>query len=86
LNTLDLIHNKLTSTKGIPVESLPKLEDLWLSENQINSFEDLSHLGKLSNLQTIYLEHNPVAKDYEYRIRLGKIIPSLTQIDAVRRR
>eukprot|EP00511_Aplanochytrium_stocchinoi_P012447 CAMPEP_0204876688 /NCGR_PEP_ID=MMETSP1348-20121228/47775_1 /ASSEMBLY_ACC=CAM_ASM_000700 /TAXON_ID=215587 /ORGANISM="Aplanochytrium stocchinoi, Strain GSBS06" /LENGTH=337 /DNA_ID=CAMNT_0052033473 /DNA_START=454 /DNA_END=1464 /DNA_ORIENTATION=- len=29
LNTLDLTHNKLHSTKGIPVEKLKKLEELW---------------------------------------------------------
>ena len=31
----------------------------------------------------VYLEHNPLAKDFEYRMRLLKMFPTLTQIDAV---
>ena len=57
-----------------------------MNDNQISSFEDVEYLKPLANIKTIYLEHNPIAKEYDYRIRLGKILPSLTQIDATMRR
>lgn len=39
-------------------------------------------MGGLPKLSTLYLEHSPLAKDFEYRIRLAADIPSLTQLDA----
>lgn len=30
----------------------------------------------------MYLEHNPIAKDHDYRKKLKNLLPSLTQIDA----
>jgi len=33
-------------------------------------------------LKTIYLEHNPIAKEFTYRTQLKKIHAGLTQIDA----
>ena len=35
-------------------------------------------------LETVYLEYNPVSKDFEYRKKLAEFIPSLEQIDATR--
>lgn len=56
-----------------------------MSSNKVDSFAEVEHLQPLTKLQTLYLEHNPLASDYEYRIKLARIIPSLTQIDALRR-
>ena len=33
-------------------------------------------------LKTVYLEHNPIAKEFTYRKRLKTIHPGLTQIDS----
>lgn len=82
LSTLDVSRNRLTTTQ--PFAHLVALEELWLSGNKIASFTDvqpLSALGK-HNLDTVYLEYNPVADEFEYRKKLAEMIPSLKQIDA----
>lgn len=49
--------------------------------NYVAKFEDVQ-LGGLPKLSTLYLEHSPLARDFEYRMRLAEAIPSLTQLDA----
>lgn len=34
-----------------------------------------------SCFSTLYLEHNPIAKEFEYRIEITRMLPSLTQLD-----
>ena len=80
LTTLDLSRNRLTCTK--PFANLTTLVDLWISGNDIKTFDDIDELRLLSNLDSIYLEYNPLDKEFEYRKRLAEMIPSLTQIDA----
>ncbi len=80
LTTLDLSRNRLTCTK--PFAELTTLEDLWLSGNDIKTFNDIDELRLLTNLDSVYLEYNPLDKEFEYRKRLAEMIPSLTQIDA----
>ena len=53
-----------------------------LGENAIASFGDLAELAALPRLSTLYLEHNPISRDYEYRMHMRRTIPSLTQLDA----
>jgi len=81
LGTLDLSRNVLTSTR--PLAHLSSLTDLWLSGNNISSFEQIEPLtDNLTHLDTIYLEYNPLQQDFEYRKKVKELIPSLTQIDA----
>ena len=85
LNVVDLSRNRLTSTK--PFAHLPALEELWISGNQISTFDDILPLKEsaeagIQSLDTVYLEYNPVASEFEYRKRLKGWIPSLSQIDA----
>jgi len=85
LNTIDLSRNRLKSTK--PFAHLLALEELWLSGNSIQTFDDVESLSALGTrdgacLEGIYLEMNPVAGDFEYRKKLAQMIPSLKQIDA----
>ena len=85
LNTIDLSRNRLKSTK--PFAHLLALEELWLSGNSIQTFDDVEPLSVLGTrdgacLEGIYLEMNPVAGDFEYRKKLAQMIPSLKQIDA----
>lgn len=80
LTTLDLSRNRLTCTK--PFAELTTLEDLWISGNDIKTFNDIDELRLLTNLDSVYLEYNPLDKEFEYRKRLAEMIPSLTQIDA----
>lgn len=85
LTTIDLSRNRLTTTK--PFSKMFTLSDLWISSNQIENFEGVEPLSKLgtrddANLETIYLEYNPLDKDPQYRKKLQQMIPSLKQIDA----
>lgn len=85
LITLDLSRNRITNTSHFA--HLESLEDLWLSGNKIASIDDIEPLSVLGSrkdacLESIYLEYNPVASEFEYRMKLAAIIPSLKQIDA----
>lgn len=80
LNTIDMSRNRLVDTS--PFSHLTSLSDLWISGNDIKTFDDIEHLRSLTELDTVYLEYNPVASEFEYRKKLAEMIPSLTQIDA----
>lgn len=85
LNVVDLSRNRLTSTK--PFAHLPALEELWISGNEISTFEAIEPLRDAAasgtqSLDTVYLEYNPLASEFEYRKRLKEYIPNLSQIDA----
>mmetsp|Transcript_5243 Transcript_5243/g.11372 ORF Transcript_5243/g.11372 Transcript_5243/m.11372 type:complete len:500 (+) Transcript_5243:79-1578(+) len=81
LNTIDMSRNRLTDAS--PFGHLATcLTDLWISGNQITTFEDIEPLQQLTELDSVYLEYNPVASEFEYRKKLAEMIPSLTQIDA----
>ena len=82
INVLDLSRNRIISTA--PFAHLSSLEELWLSGNKIGTFDDVQPLSALGqhNLETVYLEYNPVADEFEYRKRVAELIPSLKQIDA----
>ena len=58
------------------------LEELWMSGSLLESFESLAPLGALPRLSCLYLEHSPVARDFEYRLRLTRMLPALQQLDA----
>jgi len=80
LNTIDMSRNRLTDTS--PFAHLTSLTDLWISGNDIKTYDDVEHLRGLTALDTVYLEYNPVASEFEYRMKLAEIVPSLAQIDA----
>lgn len=82
LKVLDVSSNKLTAISGI--ENLTRLEDLWLNDNQIASLDGIDAVvaGSKGTLTTIYLEHNPCAKDPSYINILRRSFPNLQQIDS----
>lgn len=80
LNTVDLSKNRIATLDG--VEEHPSLEELWLSYCQVASFDALAPLTRLPGLTCLYLEHNPLAKDFEYRKTLTRMLPALQQLDA----
>merc|ERR1719300_1053152 len=80
LQTLDISNNKLEELSG--VEHMNKLEELWANGNNVSQWSEVDKLKSNTNLLTVYLEHNPVAKDPQYRRKLKLVCPSLTQIDA----
>lgn len=82
LKVLDVSSNKLTAITGI--ENLSRLEDLWLNDNQITSLDGIDAVaaGSKGTLTTIYLEHNPCAKDPSYTNILRRIFPNIQLIDS----
>lgn len=64
-------------------QKLPR-SNLFDCSNKITTFEDVQPLGALGEhgLDTLYLEYNPVADEFEYRKKLAELIPCLKQIDA----
>jgi hypothetical protein len=53
------------------------------SYNLVESFEEVANIDPaVVPLKTIYLEHNPVAKEFNYRKELKAIHKGLTQIDS----
>lgn len=81
LKTIDLSSNGVTSVSGI--ECITSLEELWMSSSAIKDYDELSPLLGLKNFSCIYLEHSPIAADFEYRMRLTSMFPALVQLDAV---
>lgn len=86
LNVLDLSKNRLTDCA--PLSHLASVEELWLSGNQVDSWDQVDALKTLTNLETIYLEYNPIASsDPLYRKHLAELWGEsgsckLKQIDA----
>jgi protein phosphatase 1 regulatory subunit 7 len=84
LSILDLTGNRIKML-GSGLDTLPHLTDLWLGYNQIANVADMD-LPRLSRtcpqLNTLYLEHNPIARDWAYRIDITKGLSSLVQLDA----
>jgi len=80
LEIVDLSTNGVQSLAG--VESLTTLQELWLTSSALSSFEDLHCLTALPKLTCLYLEHSPIAKDFEYRIKITQMLPMLQQLDA----
>ncbi|PAV16652.1 hypothetical protein PNOK_0827200 [Pyrrhoderma noxium] len=83
LRVLDIGNNFIQKLEGL--EQLSCLEEVWASGNQITALTDLkSQLGDKQDLETIYLENNPVqrAEGSAYRRKIGLELPQVKQIDA----
>lgn len=83
LKILDLGGNRIRDLEAISrVESL---EELWINDNEICDMKQLELLKNLRNLQTLYLERNPVQSQLgpAYRLSIIRIVPWITQLDAI---
>ncbi|XP_027996624.2 protein phosphatase 1 regulatory subunit 7 isoform X3 [Eptesicus fuscus] len=95
LTVLSIQSNRLTKMEGL--QSLVNLRELYLSHNGIEvieglennmndnlleSWSDLDELKGAKNLETVYLERNPLQKDPQYRRKVMLALPSVRQIDA----
>jgi len=52
------------------------------NSNRIESFAEVEKLAVCTHLETVYLEHNPIFKDVQYRNKVLVILPWLEQLDA----
>ncbi|ELK28650.1 Protein phosphatase 1 regulatory subunit 7 [Myotis davidii] len=53
-----------------------------MNDNLLESWSDLDELKGAKNLETVYLEGNPLQKDPQYRRKVMLALPSVRQIDA----
>lgn len=58
IQTLVLSHNHLTTAEGI--ERLFSLQELWLDHNRIDDLSKISALARLPELESLYINGNPV--------------------------
>ncbi|KAI5474175.1 protein phosphatase 1 regulatory subunit 7 [Pseudohyphozyma bogoriensis] len=84
LTTLDIGHNKITSVPTEELAHVPLLEEFWANNNLITTLPALPP-STHPNLETIYLEGNPVEKELAtaYRRKIMLESPQVNQIDAV---
>ncbi len=80
LRILDMADNRIEHLKHL--RQLNKLTDLWMNGNRLSDFEELEQLTDATQLDTIYLESNPLARDPEYKRKVVQLLPWLHQLDA----
>ena len=83
LTTIDVSSNPLTSIQGL--KPLNDLEELWASDCQIESFEEIEQeLKDKQALTTVYFEGNPIQTRQRalYRNKVKISLPQVSQIDA----
>jgi len=53
-----------------------------MNDNQIADWSTINKLSQNPKLAAVYLEHNPISKDIQYRKKLKLALPKLIKIDA----
>ncbi|MES1913118.1 MAG: hypothetical protein MHM6MM_005343 [Cercozoa sp. M6MM] len=81
LRTLMLSHNRIVKIHPSAAKSLPNLEALLLSYNQISRLSDLTPLRHFKSLETLCLVGNPVTRADGYRMRVLALCPNLRRLD-----
>lgn len=81
LTSLMLNNNRVSTIAAGLSSSIPNLETLIMTNNRIENLADLDQLAELTNLHTISLLKNEVAKKNHYRHYLIFKCPSLKIID-----
>ncbi|XP_036175561.1 protein phosphatase 1 regulatory subunit 7 isoform X5 [Myotis myotis] len=91
LTMLDIAANRIKKIENI--SHLTELLEFWsvcaclcvssqMNDNLLESWSDLDELKGAKNLETVYLEGNPLQKDPQYRRKVMLALPSVRQIDA----
>ncbi|OEH75221.1 inhibitor-1 of protein phosphatase type [Cyclospora cayetanensis] len=82
VRTLEATDNHISSCLKLLVDAFPNLRKLQLGGNHIKTFEDLEPLARLSQLEQLGLDLNPVASLANYREKVFSIVPSLVVLDS----
>uniref|UniRef100_A0A674HFS4 Protein phosphatase 1 regulatory subunit 7 n=1 Tax=Taeniopygia guttata TaxID=59729 RepID=A0A674HFS4_TAEGU len=80
LTMLDIAANRIKKIENI--SHLTELQEFWMNDNLVESWSDLDELKGAKNLETVYLERNPLQKDPQYRRKIMLALPTVRQIDA----
>ncbi|KAJ3397749.1 hypothetical protein HDU92_004165 [Lobulomyces angularis] len=84
LTKLYVANNRITKIDHQISKSLPNLETLILTNNQIKNLEELNNLSGLRNLKYLSLVDNPCTRLPNYRLYLIKLLKNLRVIDFIR--
>ena len=71
--------NRIRTTEGL--QSVPSLQKLYMSNNEIQGLGSLVKLESLVRLQTLQMEGNPVWSNPDYSSHLVSCLPSLSTLD-----
>ncbi|CDJ39157.1 inhibitor-1 of protein phosphatase type 2A, putative, partial [Eimeria tenella] len=82
VRTLEATDNHLAKDLHFLVEAFPNLRKLQLGGNHLKTFEDLQPLARLTQLEQLGLDLNPVAALPDYREKLFLLLPSLQVLDS----
>ena len=80
LSTVDLSNNPIDDLSGL--EQHKDLTEVWMNASKLENLDQLKPLQQLPELNCLYLEHSPVARDFEYRKAVTAMLPPLEQLDA----
>ena len=64
-----------------PLSSCINMREIYLRNNNINSFDELNHLKPLVNLKVLWLEGNPICDDIFYREKVLNLLPQVMILD-----
>ena len=79
LEVLSLSANKISTLSSL--SNCLNLREIYLRNNNINTFEELNHLRPLLNLKILWLEGNPICDDVLYREKVLNLLPQIIFLD-----
>ncbi|CAD6198721.1 unnamed protein product [Caenorhabditis auriculariae] len=79
LEILDLNQNRLVKVDNL--KHLTRLTDFWARNNQLKDWTLFDELSELAQLNTVYLDFNPIAESDNYRGKVLRLLPQITRLD-----
>jgi len=83
IEVVSLSSNQISSLS--PLTNCLNVREIYLRNNNIDSFKELSHLKNLMNLKVLWLEGNPICNDIYYREKVFNILPQAIFLDNKKR-
>ena len=79
LEILSLSSNKISILS--PLSNCINIREIYLRNNNVNSFDEIYYLQNLPKLKVLWLDGNPISKDKYYFKRILSILPKLHYLD-----
>ena len=79
LEILSLSSNKISSLSTLSI--CLNIREIYLRNNNINSFEELYYLKPLFNLKILWLEGIPICKDRNYQEKVLYLLPQVKYLE-----
>lgn len=79
VEVLSLSINNLKSLRFF--QPCDRLRELYLRRNEIEDLAELGYLTGLAELKVLWLSHNPIASNPNYRMTVLRALPALQKLD-----